>query len=402
MPVISRLAEHMPPSAIRMLTPLADKAKAEGVKVYHLNIGAPDIKSPKTAVEAIQNYHFDHLPYSDSSGTIELRRSLIDKYYKPLGINFTPDEILVTVAGSEALDYFFLVTTNYGDEVIVFEPFYCNYNSLALKYGIKLVGIHTDIKNGFCLPGIEEIEKHITPKTRAILIGNPSNPTGTLFSKEEMLSIAQVCRKHQLFFGCDEVYREFCYTSDPHFSVMDIPDFDQYAILLDSVSKRYNLCGARIGLIASRNKEVMALALKIAQSRLCPPVLGAVVTMGALEAGPEYFEQVRSEYIARRNFTIEALNSIPGVYSPKPNGAFYTVAELPVEDATTFCRWLLSDFRLNGETLMLTPAASFYINSGLGLNQVRVAYVLAIPELKKAMEILSAALSEYNKRNNTL
>lgn len=398
MPSISRLADHLPQSAIRMLTPFADKAEAEGVKVYHLNIGAPDIKSPASAVDAVHAFSFDHLPYSNSAGTAGLRAALLDKYYNRLGLGLAPEDILVTVAGSEALDIFFQVTTNFGGEVIVFEPYYCNYNALALKYGIKLVGIPTDIRKGFRLPPVSEIEKYITPWTSAILISNPSNPTGTLFPREEMLAIADICLRHDLFLGCDEVYREFCYTDRPHFSVMEIPGFEQNAIMLDSVSKRYNLCGARIGTIVSRNREVMSLALKICQARLCPPVLGQVATLGALDAPDSYFEAVKAEYITRRNFTVNALNSIPGVYAPMPDGAFYTVAELPVADAADFCRWLLTDYRRNGETLMLTPASAFYIGRGKGLNQVRVAYVLEVPELEKAMDILRDALETYNNR----
>lgn len=398
MPHISRLAEYMPSSAIRLLTPFAEKAEADGVKVYHLNIGAPDIKSPQSVIDAIHNYKFDHLSYTNSAGTQELRQALLDKYYNRMGMDLTLDNLLVTVAGSEALDYFFQLTTNFGEEVIVFEPYYCNYNSIALKYGIKLVGINTDIKEGFRLPPVSEIEKYISPWTSAILISNPSNPTGTLFSREEMLQIADICRRYDLFLGCDEVYREFCYTGDPYFSIMDILDFEEHAIMLDSVSKRYNLCGARIGCIISRNKEVMSLALKLAQSRLCPPVLGQVATLGALDTPDSYFEEVRKEYIARRDFTVEALNKIPGVYSPMPKGAFYTVAELPVDNASDFCRWLLTDYRRKNETLMLTPASAFYIFGNKGERQVRIAYVLEIPELKKAMDILADALRAYNKR----
>jgi len=381
-----------------MLTPFADKAKSEGVKVYHLNIGAPDIKSPGSAVDAVHSFSFDHLPYSNSAGTAELRRAMLDKYYNRLGLGLSMDDILVTTAGSEALDLFFQVTTDAGGEVIVFEPYYCNYNTLALKYGIRIVGIHTDIRRGFRLPPVSEIEKHITPRTKAILITNPSNPTGTLFGRGEMLAIADICRRHDLFFGCDEVYREFCYTDEPHYSVMEIPGLEQNAIMIDSVSKRYNLCGARIGALVSRNSEVISAAMKICQARLCPPVLGQVATLGALDAPASYFEAVKAEYIARRNFTVNALNSIPGVYSPMPDGAFYTVAELPVDDAGDFCRWLLSDYRRGGETVMLTPASPFYTGSGQGMNQVRVAYVLEVPELEKAMDILRDALEKYNNR----
>lgn len=398
MPHISRLADNLPQSAIRALTPFAEKAEADGVKVYHLNIGAPDIKSPQVVVDAVHSYKFDHLPYSNSLGTRELRQGFLDKYYNKLGLNLSLEDILVTTAGTEALDFFFQITTNPGEEVIVFEPFYVNYNSIALKYGIKLVPIHTDIREGFRLPPVEEIEKAVTPRTRAVLISNPSNPTGTVFDRQELLAIAGICRKYDLFLGSDEVYREFCYSDKPIFSVMEIEDFDQYAIMLDSVSKRYNLCGARIGTIVSRNKEVMNLGLRLAQARLCPPVLAQAATLAALDAPESYFEETRSEYIRRRNFTVAALNRIPGVFSPMPNGAFYTIAELPVESAADFCRWLLTDFRLDNQTVMLTPAASFYGTKGQGLNQVRVAYVLEVPELEKAMAVLENALKKYNDK----
>ncbi len=399
MPHISRLAEKLPQSAIRALTPFAEQAEADGVKVYHLNIGAPDIKSPQSAVDALHNFSFDHLPYSNSLGTRELRRAFLDKYYNKLGLNLSMDDIMVTTAGSEALDIFFQVTSNFGDEIIVFEPFYVNYNSLALKYGLKLVPIHTDIRQGFRLPPVEEIEKAVTPRTRAILISNPSNPTGTVFDRQDLLAIADICRKYDLFLGCDEVYREFCYSGKSVYSVMEIPGFEEHAILLDSVSKRYNLCGARLGTIVSRNSEVMSLALRLAQARLCPPVLAQAATLGALDAPDSYFEETRSEYIRRRDFTVAALNLIPGVYSPTPDGAFYTIAELPVADASDLCRWLLTDWRYNGETVMLTPAAGFYVTEGQGLNQVRVAYVLEVPELEKAMDVLKHALAEYNNNH---
>lgn len=398
MPHISRLADHLPQSAIRALTPFAEKAETDGVKVYHLNIGAPDIKSPSIVVDAVHNYKFDHLPYSNSLGTRELRQAFLDKYYNKLGMHLSMDDILVTTAGSEALDFFFQITTNPGEEVIVFEPFYVNYNSIALKYGIKLVPIHTDIREGFRLPPVEEIEKAITPRTRAVLISNPSNPTGTVFNKQELLAIAGICRRHDLFLGSDEVYREFCYSDEPIFSVMYIDDFDEYGIMLDSVSKRYNLCGARIGTIISRNKEVMSLGLRLAQARLCPPVLAQAATLAALDAPESYFQETRREYIRRRNFTVEALNRIPGVFSPMPTGAFYTIAELPVASAADFCKWLLTDYRYNNETVMLTPAAGFYGTKGQGLNHVRVAYILEVPELEKAMVVLENALKEYNKK----
>ncbi len=395
MPRISKSASSIPASAIRMLTPFADKAKEDGVKIYHLNIGAPDIKSPECAVRALKEFSFDHLPYTNSAGTLELRKALIDKYYHKAGIEIGLDDVLVTTAGSESLTFIFHAAFDPGDEVLAMEPYYCNYNTLAKMNGVKVVAVHTDIRSGFTLPEAEEIEKHITPRTKGIIICNPSNPTGMIYSKEEMLAIADICRRHDLFFISDEAYREFCYTEEPYFSVMQIPGLEENAILVDSASKRYNLCGARIGCVVSRNKALIELITKFAQARLCPPVLGQTVALGAIDAEDAYFAAVKEEYIARRNYTVKALNAIPGVFSPRPDGAFYTVAELPVEDATAFCKWLLTDFRLDGETVMITPAEAFYSTPGEGRNQVRIAYVLEVPELKKAMHILEKALETY-------
>ena len=395
MPRISKSASSIPASAIRMLTPFADKAKEDGVKIYHLNIGAPDIKSPECAVRALKEFSFDHLPYSNSAGTLELRKALTDKYYHKAGIEIGLDDVLVTTAGSESLTFIFHAAFDPGDEVLAMEPYYCNYNTLAKMNGVKVVAGHTDIRSGFALPEAEEIEKHITPRTKGIIICNPSNPTGMIYSKEEMLAIADICRRHDLFFISDEAYREFCYTEEPYFSVMQIPGLEENAILVDSASKRYNLCGARIGCVVSRNKALIELITKFAQARLCPPVLGQTVALGAIDAEDAYFAAVKEEYIARRNYTVKALNAIPGVFSPQPDGAFYTVAELPVEDATAFCKWLLTDFRLDGETVMITPAEAFYSTPGEGRNQVRIAYVLEVPELKKAMHILEKALETY-------
>lgn len=395
MPRISKSASSIPASAIRMLTPFADKAKEDGVKIYHLNIGAPDIKSPECAVRALKEFSFDHLPYTNSAGTLELRKALIDKYYHKAGIEIGLDDVLVTTAGSESLTFIFHAAFDPGDEVLAMEPYYCNYNTLAKMNGVKVVAVHTDIRSGFALPEAEEIEKHITPRTKGIIICNPSNPTGMIYSKEEMLAIADICRRHDLFFISDEAYREFCYTEEPYFSVMQIPGLEENAILVDSASKRYNLCGARIGCVVSRNKALIELITKFAQARLCPPVLGQTVALGAIDAEDAYFAAVKKEYIARRNYTVKALNAIPGVFSPRPDGAFYTVAELPVEDATAFCKWLLTDFRLDGETVMITPAEAFYSTPGEGRNQVRIAYVLEVPELKKAMHILEKALETY-------
>lgn len=398
MPKISKLYDTIPESAIRMLTPFADKAKAEGVHVYHLNIGAPDIKSPAEAIQALRNYSFDHIPYSNSAGTAELRAALRDKYYGKLGIDLGPDDIIVTEAGSEALSFIFHAACDPGDEVVVMEPFYCNYSTFSAMNGVGIVAVHSSIRDGFRLPPAASIEKCISPRTKAVLLCNPSNPTGTLYTKEDLLAIADICRRHGLFLVSDEAYREFCYTPEPYFSCLQLEGMEESVIVVDSASKRYNLCGERIGCIVSRNKALMQLITRFAQARLCPPVLGQVLALGALDAGEDYFAAVRAEYIARRDFTVDALNRIPGVYSPLPMGAFYTVAELPVDNATDFCRWLLTDFRKDGATLMLTPAEPFYKTPGEGRNQVRVAYVLEIPALRKAIDILSDALQTYNNK----
>lgn len=398
MATISEKAVQMPASAIRKLVPLADKAKKEGVKVYHLNIGQPDIKSPDCALEAIRNNGLTHVSYSNSAGLIELREGLVDKYYRKIGIDIEVSELLVTVAGSESVNLALEITCNPGDEVIVLEPFYTNYNTFAFMNGITLKAIPTDIRKGFQVPPIEEFEKAITDRTKAILVCNPGNPCGTLYSKENMLALGDVARRHDLFLISDEVYREFCYTDEPHFSAMNIPGLSQNVILVDSVSKRYNLCGARIGCIVSHNKEVMAAALKFAQARLCPPVIGQIASIGALDTPDEYFAAVREEYIKRRDFMIGRLNEIEGVFTPLPMGAFYTIAELPVDNTEDFARWMLEKFRVNGETTMITPAASFYKTPGKGVNHARLSYVLEVPEMVKALDILEAGLKAYPGR----
>ncbi len=395
---ISKKAELMPASAIRKLVPFADAAKKEGVKVYHLNLGQPDIKSPQCALDAIRNYSLPHVSYSHSGGIMELRKGLVEKYYKKMGIDIEVPELIVTVAGSESVHLSLELVCDEGDEVIVLEPYYTNYNTFAFMSGVKMVAISTDIKNGFQVPPIEEFEKAITPKTKAILLCNPGNPTGTLYSKEQMLAIGEVCRKHDLFLISDEVYREFCYTDEPHFSAMNIPGLEQNVILVDSVSKRYNLCGARIGCIISKNKEVMGAAMKFAQARLCAPVIGQYAALGALDTPDEYFEEVKAEYIRRRDYMLGRLNSMEGVFSPVPEGAFYTVVSLPVDDAEKFAKWMLENFRINNETTMVTPAASFFSTPGKGTNYARVAYVLEIPEMEKALDILEAGLKVYPGR----
>ncbi|MBE6238235.1 MAG: pyridoxal phosphate-dependent aminotransferase [Bacteroidales bacterium] len=395
---ISTKAQQMPASAIRKLVPLADAAKKQGTKVYHLNVGQPDIKSPKCALDAIRNFSLENVSYSHSAGLMELRKGLVEKYYKKIGIDITVDELITTVAGSESVNLALEIACNPGDEVIVLEPFYTNYNTFAFMNGLTLKAIPTDIRNGFQVPDIEEFEKAITEKTKAILVCNPGNPTGTQYSKESMLALGDIARKHDLFLLSDEVYREFCYTDEPHFSAMNIPDLDQNVILIDSVSKRYNLCGARIGCIISHNKDVMAAAMKFAQARLCPPVIGQHAAIGALDTPDEYFEAVREEYIKRRDYMIEGLNKIEGVFTPLPMGAFYTIAELPVDDTEKFARWMLETFRIDNETTMVTPAASFYKTPGKGLNHARIAYVLEVPEMKKALRILEEGLKAYPGR----
>ncbi|MDD6150931.1 MAG: pyridoxal phosphate-dependent aminotransferase [Bacteroidales bacterium] len=400
MPGISKKSSSMPASAIRKLVPFSDAAEAAGIKVYHLNVGAPDIKSPDCAINAVaercKNMH--HLSYTNSAGLMELRKGLVEKYYRKIGIDIEVSELLVDVAGSEAFSVAMQIVADAGDEIIVVEPFYTNYQTFAFLYGITLRTVSTDIRNGFAIPGIEAFEAVYTPgKTKAVLISNPCNPSGKLFTKEEMLQIGEFCRRHDLFLISDEVYREFCYTDEPHFSAMNIPGCGQNVILADSVSKRYNLCGARIGCMVSHNKDVMAAALKFAQSRLCPPVFGQYAAIGALDTPQSYFDEVRQEYILRRDTAVDALNAMEGVYAPRPYGAFYTVAELPIDDAESFAKWLLTEWRMDSETVMVTPATSFYRTQGIR-NQVRIAYVLEVPQLKRAMHILEEALKAYPGR----
>lgn len=397
---ISRKSSEMPASAIRKLVPLSDAAESAGVKVYHLNVGAPDIQSPACAIKGVSKRleTMHHLSYTNSAGLMQLRKDFIEKYYKKVGIDIEVSELLVDVAGSEAFSVAMQIVADRGDEIIVVEPFYTNYQTFAFLNGITLKAVHTDIRAGFAVPDISEFEKLLTPKTKAVLLCNPCNPSGKLFSKEEMLAIGDFCVRHNLFLISDEVYREFCYSEEPHFSAMFIPGAEQNVILADSISKRYNLCGARIGCLISHNKDVMAAALKFAQSRLCPPVLGQYAALGALDTPFSYFDEVREEYIRRRDFAIAALNAMPGVFTPTPMGAFYTVAELPVDSAESFIKWMLTEFRMDGETVMITPAASFYKTPGEGLRQARIAYVLEVPELEKAMKILAAALQAYPGR----
>ena len=394
---ISKKAQILPASPIRKLVPFADAAKKRGIKVYHLNIGQPDIDSPKEVIDAIRNIDLKYLAYANSAG-IESYRKGLTQYYNNLGINVDYTDIIVTTSGSEAVNFAISVTCDEGDEVIVMEPFYTNYNSFAVQNGIKLVPISTTIENGFQLPPVEEFEKYITPKTRAILICNPGNPTGTLYSKESLIKLGDIVKRHGIYLLSDEVYREFCYTDTPHFSCMQIGGIEDNVILLDSVSKRYSMCGARIGAIVSKNKEIMKHLLKYAQARLCSPVVEQIAAEAALKTPKAYFDAVKAEYIHRRDVMIDLLNKIPGVYTPKPMGAFYTIVDLPVDDADKFAQWLLEEFQYEGQTVMVAPAAGFYATPGKGTTQVRMAYVLKVEDIRAAIKCLEEALKVYPGR----
>ena len=394
---LSKKAQAMPASPIRKLVPFADAAKKRGIKVYHLNIGQPDIESPKEALDAVKNNDLKVVAYAKSGGNDSLREGLA-RYYKGIGINVEAADINITNGGSEALQIALSVTCDPDDEVIVFEPFYTNYNSFALQNDVKLVPITTHIEDGFALPPMSEVEKHITPKTKGVVICNPGNPTGCLYTKEALLELGEIAKKYQLFIYADEVYREFCYTDAPHFSCMHIPGLEQNVILLDSVSKRYSLCGAHIGYLVSRNKDVMAAVMRYAQARLCSPSYGQIAAEGALDAPASYFKAVRDEYIHRRDVLIDGLQKMPGVIAPRPMGAFYAAAQLPVDDTEKFAKWLLEEFSYNGETVMVAPMAGFYATKGLGRNQIRLAYVLKEEDLKHALVCLEKALETYPGR----
>ena len=394
---LSKKAQAMPASPIRKLVPFADAAKKRGIKVYHLNIGQPDIESPKEALDAVKNNQLKVVAYAKSGGNDSLREGLA-RYYQGIGINVEAADINITNGGSEALQIALSVTCDPDNEVIVFEPFYTNYNSFALQNDVKLVPITTHIEDGFALPPMSEVEKRITPKTKGVVICNPGNPTGCLYTKKALLELGEIAKKYGLFIFADEVYREFCYTDEPHFSCMHIPGLEQNVILLDSVSKRYSLCGARIGYLVSRNKEVMAAVMRYAQARLCSPSYGQIAAEGALDAPASYFKAVRDEYIHRRDVLIDGLQKMPGVIAPRPMGAFYAAAQLPVDDTEKFAKWLLEEFSYNGETVMVAPMAGFYATPGLGRNQIRLAYVLKEEDLRHALVCLEKALETYPGR----
>lgn len=397
MPKISNKGKAMPESPIRKLVPYSEEAKRKGRIVYHLNIGQPDIETPQVALDAIKNFDQKVIEYSHSAGIESYRKGLAD-YYKNVGIDVDYSQIIVTTGGSEALLFAFMSCLDAGDEVIIPEPFYANYNSFCCTSGIVVKPITSTIENGFALPPISEFEKSITSKTKAILICNPGNPTGYLYSKEELESLRDIVKKHELFLFADEVYREFCYDGKKHYSVMNLADIEQNTILVDSISKRYSMCGARIGTLVTRNKEVFATALKFAQARLSPPTLGQIAGEAALKTPPSYFKKVNKEYVERRNIIVDGLNRIEGVNCPKPSGAFYCIAELPVDDAEIFCKWLLQDFDFQNQTVMFAPANGFYSNPILGKKQVRIAYVLKKESLLNALKCLEEALKIYPGR----
>jgi len=387
----------MPASPIRKLVPYSEEAKRKGRKVYHLNIGQPDIPTPEVALKALRNINLKVIEYSHSAGNESYRRKL-SEYYRKIGINIDHTQLLITTGGSEAILFGLMSCVNPGEEVITPEPFYANYNGFAITAGIKIVPVTSYIKDDFALPPIVEIEKKITKNTKGIIVCNPNNPTGYLYSKKELLHLREIVKEHDLFLFSDEAYREFCYDGAEHFSAMNLEGVENNVIMLDSVSKRYSECGVRIGAIVTKNKDVISTALKFAQARLSPPGLGQIVGEASIDTPDQYFKEVNIEYTARRNYMVEALNNIPGVYCPKPKGAFYTVVKLPVDDADKFAQWLLEEFEYKNQTVMVAPASGFYSTPGSGKNEVRIAYVLKIDDLKNAMETLAEALKVYPGR----
>ncbi|MGJ8666766.1 MAG: pyridoxal phosphate-dependent aminotransferase [Patiriisocius sp.] len=394
MPSISTKGANMPESPIRKLVSFAEKAYKANKKVYHLNIGQPDIKSPQIAMDAVASHHLEILAYTRSEGS-EPYREKIAAYYQRNNIMVNADELIVTTGGSEALLFAMGSIADVGDEIIIPEPFYANYNGFATASGVTIVPVISKIEDNFALPPISEFEKLITPRTKAILICNPGNPTGYLYSQEEIETLAKIVKKHDLFLVADEVYREFAYDNLKHFSILEAKGIDENAIIIDSVSKRYSMCGARIGCLVSKNKEVMKTALKFAQARLSPPTFAQIASEAALETPQSYFDDVITEYKGRRDILIEKLEEIPGVQVGHPKGAFYCIAQLPIKNSDAFAQWLLEEFDLDGETIMVAPAAGFYSSPGVGLNQIRIAYVLNKESLIRSVEILKAALKEY-------
>ena len=397
MPIVSVKGINMPESPIRKLVPFSEEAKRQGKTVYHLNIGQPDIESPQVALDAVKNMDLSVIEYSHSAGFESYRQNL-SKYYQKNGIDVDTEEIIITTGGSEALVFGFMSCFNPGDEVIIPEPFYANYNGFAQMAGVNIVPVTSKIEDGFSLPPISEFEKKITPKTKGIVICNPGNPTGYLYTQEELLQLSDIVKKHDLFLFADEVYREFCYDNNVPFSVLNLNNIEEHVILIDSVSKRYSMCGARIGALITRNKDVIQTVMKFAQARLSPPTLAQIASEAALDTPDSYFTDVINEYVARRDILVDGLNKIEGVECPKPKGAFYCIAKLPVDDSDKFCRWLLEKFDYQGQTVMMAPATGFYASKGLGKQEVRLAYVLEKASLVKSVKCIEEALKVYPGR----
>ncbi|MCF8229135.1 MAG: pyridoxal phosphate-dependent aminotransferase [Bacteroidales bacterium] len=397
MPKISKKGVMMPESPIRKLVPFAETAKSKGVKVYHLNIGQPDIETPEVALNAVRNFKDKVVAYSHSAGILSFRKKLTE-YYKKYNIDLTPDDIIVGAGASEAILFAMNSCLDQGDEIIIPEPFYANYNGFAINAGVVVKPIFSSIDTGFALPPMEEFEKAITEKTRAIMICNPNNPTGYLYSKEELETLRDIVKKYDLYLITDEVYREFCYDGHKHYSAMYLKGVEDHVIMIDSTSKRYSACGIRVGFMISKNKEVMKTALKFAQARLSPPSFGQVAAEAAIDVPDSYFDEVLKEYDARRTVVYESINKIEGAFCPKPKGAFYVVAKLPIDNSDRFCQWLLEDFNYKNQTVMFAPASGFYSTKGRGEDEVRISYVLNVNDLKSAMKCLEEALKVYPGR----
>lgn len=397
MPQISLRGQDMPASPIRRLVPYAETAKKKGTKVYHLNIGQPDIETPKAALDAVRNSTFKVLEYSHSAGNESYRKKLV-AYYERYGVDIHYDDIIVTTGGSEAIFFGMLACLDAGDEIITTEPFYANYLGFAAEANVTIKAVTSSIETGFALPPFEEFEKAIGPRTKAIIICNPNNPTGYLYTKEELQVLRELILRHNLYLFSDEAYREFCYTGD-HFSALRLPGVEDHVILMDTISKRYSACGGRLGALISRNKSVISTVMKFAQARLSPPGLAQILAETAVQLPADYFDATKTEYLKRRDLMVKRLNAMPGVFCPNPGGAFYVIAKLPVDDADLFCQWLLESFSYNGATVMMAPASGFYATPGLGRQEVRLAYVLNTGDIDRAMDCLERGLAEYNKKS---
>ncbi len=397
MPTISQRGQACPPSPIRKLVPFSDVAKKKGIKVYHLNIGQPDIETPPNVMEKIRNTDLKVIEYSHSAGILSYRKKLAE-YYQRVGIVVSPEEMIVTTGGSEGILFAMMTCLNPGDEIIIPEPFYANYNGFAVAAGVVVKPIESFIEDGFGLPPMSAVEAAITPRTRAIMVCNPNNPTGYLYSKEELELLRDIVKKHDLYLFADEVYREFCYDGKEHYSVMNLEGIDQNVVLLDSISKRYSACGVRIGVMISRNKEIISTAMKFAQARLSPPTFGQIAGEEAVNTPDSYLVKVLAEYVKRRDIVVQSINKMQGCFCPNPGGAFYAVARLPIDDSDKFCQWLLEDFNYQGQTVMLAPATGFYSTPGRGKDEVRISYVLNVPDLVAAMKCMEEGLKVYPGR----